>query len=154
VLQFFIIPLLTKRVEVRWLWLFPPFIILCFSFIQQYGAPDSMTTISLLFASMKIMDYSFRGVTSEMLYVSLDYESRFIGKEVVNLFAARLGKSGMAVCLSVLSSLWVNSEVELEKFVSSESSVLATLWICATFRLTTLLPPLERARDKIQNGHI
>lgn len=66
-LQFFIIPLVTKRVEVRWLWLFAPFMMLCFAFIHQYDAANSMTSISLLFASMKIMDYSVRSVTSEMV---------------------------------------------------------------------------------------
>lgn len=147
VFQFFVIPVVTKRVDVRWLWLFGPFTMLCFTFVQQYGATDSMTIISLLFAAMKIVDYSVRSVTSEMLYVSLDYESRFIGKEVVNLFASRMGKSGMAICLSVLSTLWVKGEGDLEQFLSAELSVVATVWICTTWRLTRLLPPPESTRD-------
>ena len=32
---------------------------------------------------MKAMEYSIRGVTTEMVYVTLDYESRFLGKEII-----------------------------------------------------------------------
>jgi len=141
VLQFFIIPVVTKKIEVRWLWLFMPITMLCFSCIQQYEAIDSITIVSFSFALMKIMEYTVRGVTSEMLYVSLDYESRFIGKEVINLFAARLGKSSMAICLSLLSSFWIKGDGELEQFLSFGLSVVAVSWIFTTLRLTRLLPP-------------
>jgi len=116
---------------------------LCFACVQHYEALDSISIVSLSFTTMKVMEYSVRGVTSEMLYVTLDYESRFIGKEVINLFAARLGKSSMAICLSLLSSLWVKSEGELEKLLSLWLSVVAISWIIATLRLTRLLPSEE-----------
>lgn len=140
VLQFFIIPIVTKIVDVRWLWLFMPVTMLCLSCMQLFEAIDSINVVSFSFAMMKIMEYSLRGVTSEILYVSLDYDSRFIGKEVINLFASRLGKSSMAVCLSVLSSFWVKGDSELEQFLSFGLSVVAVSWIFTTLRLTRLLP--------------
>lgn len=48
------------------------------------------------------MDYSLRNVLAELVYVPLDFDSRYMGKEIVAVFANRFGKSGMAVILSIL----------------------------------------------------
>lgn len=51
------------------------------------------------------MDYSLRNVLAELVYVPLDFESRYMGKEIIAVFANRFGKSGMAVILSALQFL-------------------------------------------------
>ena len=48
------------------------------------------------------MDYSLRNVLAELVYVPLDFDSRYLGKEIIAVFANRFGKSGMAVILSAL----------------------------------------------------
>ena len=48
------------------------------------------------------MDYSLRNVLAELVYVPLDFDSRYMGKEIIAVFANRFGKSGMAVILSFL----------------------------------------------------
>merc|ERR1712071_395557 len=40
-----------------------------------------------------------------MVYVSLDYESRFIGKEIIGMFGNRIGRSGISLALSVATKL-------------------------------------------------
>lgn len=51
------------------------------------------------------MDYSLRNVLAELVYVPLDFDSRYMGKEIIAVFANRFGKSGMAVILSGLQFL-------------------------------------------------
>lgn len=51
------------------------------------------------------MDYSLRNILAELVYVPLDFESRYMGKEIIAVFANRFGKSGMAVILSGLQFL-------------------------------------------------
>ena len=49
------------------------------------------------------MDYSLRNILAELVYVPLDFESRYVGKEIIAVFANRFGKSGMALILSGLN---------------------------------------------------
>ena len=53
-------------------------------------------------APKSAMDYSLRNVLAELVYVPLDFDSRYMGKEIIAVFANRFGKSGMAVILSFL----------------------------------------------------
>jgi hypothetical protein len=68
------------------------------------------------------------------LYVSLDYESRFVGKEIIGLFVNRLGKSGMAVILSLVTSLFGSSPI-LDKAFVQALSVSSFLWLFASYPL-------------------
>jgi ATP/ADP translocase len=73
------------------------------------------------------------------LYVTLDYESRFIGKEIINLFANRLGKSGTAICLFLITTQLEQDESKLEKFLTLGSNLVGVLWLCSSLSLTKLL---------------
>eukprot|EP00540_Astrosyne_radiata_P023393 CAMPEP_0116838978 /NCGR_PEP_ID=MMETSP0418-20121206/9512_1 /TAXON_ID=1158023 /ORGANISM="Astrosyne radiata, Strain 13vi08-1A" /LENGTH=93 /DNA_ID=CAMNT_0004469039 /DNA_START=423 /DNA_END=704 /DNA_ORIENTATION=+ len=86
--------------------------------------------------SMKIMEYSLRGVANEMVYASLDYESRFIGKEIIGLFANRFGKSLMAVMLSVYTG---QSFVGVETQLVWGSTLFSIFWLVASYRLSFLI---------------
>ena len=56
--------------------------LVCTSLVWFRNA-NSLHLISASFLLMKAMEYSIRGVTTEMVYVTLDYESRFLGKEII-----------------------------------------------------------------------
>ena len=86
---------------------------------------------------MKSMEYSVRGVTTEMVYVSLDYESRFLGKEIIGVFVNRVGKSAMAIALSAVTA-YFGSQFDLY-YLSVALVVVATAWLIVCFRLTNLL---------------
>ena len=45
----------------------------------------------------KVMDYSTRSVVYPMAFQPLDFESRYVGKEVIGVFGSRFGKSGMSL---------------------------------------------------------
>lgn len=93
---------------------------------------------------MKTIEYSLRGQASEMVWVMLDYESRFIGKELINLFGNRLGKSTTAICLFLLAmQLEKDSSHDVREFAVNSSMILAFLWLLCTIRVTQLIPSKE-----------
>ncbi|KAL3910254.1 MAG: hypothetical protein SGILL_007764 [Bacillariaceae sp.] len=141
VLQFCVLPLLMRRFELngakskRKLWLLMPVTMMVCSTLMTYQAEDlSLLLVTASFALYKILEYSVRGVAVEMVYVNLDYESRFFGKEVIGLFVERLGKSGTAVVLSLVSWAFGNS-VLLDKAFVQALSLASLLWLFASFPL-------------------
>lgn len=94
------------------------------------------------FVVMKTLEYSLRSVLSELVYVTLDHESRFVGKQIVALFANRLGKSAVAVALTMLSmflpeswSTWIIRRCWI---------LLCALWVVASYRLSTSKASAEK----------
>lgn len=85
------------------------------------------------------MEYSIRGQVSEMVFASLDYESRYLGKEVINLLANRLGKSGMAISLFLLTTYIEKENTNLLDFLYLAPVSVAALWLLTTLRLTKFL---------------
>jgi ATP/ADP translocase len=63
--------------------------------------------------------------------VSLDYESRFLGKEIIGLTVNRFGKSIMALACFGLS-------LDLD-YLRSALALVAFLWLIATYRLIRLV---------------
>ena len=140
-LQFFILPFIVKRVGARWLWLSMPIIMLVLTSLQFYEQNVSLTLVGLTFLTIKTIEYSLRGQASEMVWVMLDYESRFIGKELINLFANRLGKSATAISLFLWTvHLEKEGSPQLRRFAVNASVFLAFLWLICTIRVTRLIP--------------
>jgi ATP/ADP translocase len=71
-----------------------------------------------------------------MVFASLDYESRFIGKQKINLFANRLGKSAMAITLFLLATYLGKEDSELSRILVLGSNLIACIWLIATIQLT------------------
>ena len=110
--------------------------------LQFYDQSNpSLSLVGLTFLTMKTIEYSLRGQASEMVWVMLDYESRFIGKELINLFANRLGKSATAIFLFLLTiQIEKDGMGLLRKFAVNGSIVLAFLWLVCTIRVVRLIP--------------
>lgn len=88
--------------------------------------------VSAVFFIVKMMDYSFRGVATEMVYVPLDFESRYLGKEIIGVFANRLGKSVISFILSILPTIFIsttNGKNLDMKHLSMLSILSCILWI-------------------------
>jgi len=135
VAQFVVIPATVRHIDPRRLWVFMPAMILLCSMWMLRGQ-QSLRITATTFMSMKIMEYSLRGVANEMVYASLDYESRFIGKEIIGLFANRFGKSLMAVMLSVYTG---QSFVGVETQLVWGSTLFSIFWLVASYRLSFLI---------------
>jgi ATP/ADP translocase len=131
IMQFAILPWLVQYVDPRRLWPVMPAAMLVCCGVMSYR--PSLASIAGAFFTMKTLEYSLRGVANEMVFASLDYESRFVGKEIVGMFANRFGKSGMAVVMAIVADRVTPMQV------SFASSVFTVLWFIVSLQVVTLI---------------
>lgn len=144
VLQFGVLPLLIKRWRTqskndnqRKVWLLMPLSMMACATLMTYQTEGlSLLLVTVSFALYKTLEYSVRGVAVEMVYVNLDYESRFFGKEVIGLFVDRLGKSSTAVVLSMVPYLFGGESACLDKVFVQALSCGSFLWLAASYPLS------------------
>ena len=96
-LQFLVLPLCMKYAEPAWIWRLMPVIPLLFCGLQVSKAESSLFLVAGAVFLCKTIDYSIRSVVYPMVYQPWDFESRFVGKEVIGVFGSRFGKSGMSL---------------------------------------------------------
>jgi ATP/ADP translocase len=139
VLQFFVIPILLKYCEAHRIWIFMPSLMLCCTTYQFANAThSSLFAASASFFAIKTMEYSLRGAANEMLYVSLDYESRYLGKKVISLIAGKAGKSSMAVGLSVVMMVY-GERADIMWYLLATAVIFSFLWLFSSIRLHSLI---------------
>lgn len=107
-LQFVILPLssslLSNHAPVVW-WLLPA-CMLPLTALQLSSMEPSLALVGASFLTMKVLEYSVRGVLNELVYAPLDFDSRYLGKEVIGMLGYRMGKSGTSLLLSAIGSMW------------------------------------------------
>lgn len=138
-LQFVVMPIAMKWVDPRYIWLVMPSAMILLVLCQCLVSNPSLLLVGLSFFWMKTQEYSFRPVVSELIYVTMDFESRYLGKEVINLMADRMGKSGMAMALFVASTFY--DEQDLLSTLSNVAFVAACAWLLSSLRLVRLISP-------------
>ena len=99
-----------------------------------------------------MQEYSLRGVVAELVYVSLDFESRYLGKEVINLLADRLGKSGMAAALVVAPAVLGREGGDLQHILAKTAFGVAGVWFLASLRLVRVISSSSEPRGKVLTG--
>jgi ATP/ADP translocase len=156
VLQFGVLPATSSYFEPGTLWRGMPLLMLAmtlplafpklgFGFIGGGGTTDpSLAMVATAFLVMKTLEFSVRRMLDEMVYVPLDYESRFLGKEVIGVLGYRFGKSAASLTLSAITSSF--GAVGLRE-LSYLTTGAATLWLGAAWRLSNLVPTREQAEE-------
>mmetsp|Transcript_15480 Transcript_15480/g.37129 ORF Transcript_15480/g.37129 Transcript_15480/m.37129 type:complete len:588 (+) Transcript_15480:325-2088(+) len=139
VFQFFVIPILLKHVDAHRIWLFMPTLMLCCTVctFATFGS-SGLFGASASFFTIKTMEYSLRGAANEMLYVSLDYESRYLGKKAISLIAGKFGKSAMAVALSLVMVVYGDTH-DTMWYLLATATVFTFLWLFSSIRLHSLI---------------
>lgn len=132
-MQFFFLPLARKYLEPRWAYRIMPTMLLPWLVYLAFQS-NSLWIQAVAFFSLKTLDYSVRQVVNEMVYQPLDFESRYVGKEVIGVFANRFGKSGMSMFLSFLTAQFHSSigVAQLSQF----SALVASCWTSCSFWLS------------------
>lgn len=143
ILQFGVLPLLMQFIEPKDLWRVTPLISLGFTTFQAFQKNPSLYAISASLLVMKVSEYSARRMLDEMVYVPLDFESRFLGKEIIGVFGYRFGKSLISLSLSGLTSLF--GQFNLQS-LSILSDVTAVLWAKTAWDLSSLVPTRKEAQ--------
>mmetsp|Transcript_27760 Transcript_27760/g.40983 ORF Transcript_27760/g.40983 Transcript_27760/m.40983 type:complete len:224 (+) Transcript_27760:836-1507(+) len=150
VFQFFVIPMIVTRWNMLGLWAIMPaimgFLTFCMAWTTQQQQEDTrFQTLSIVagaFSTMKILEYSFHGVCNELLFASLDYESRHVGKQEIALLANRFSKSLTAVTLSLLTKYMTSRRLDC---ILSWTACLFTIpWFFSSLQLSKLVPPKDK----------
>lgn len=145
-LQFVAVPLFLKHTEPALIWRLMPLIPLAVCLAQVVHGQLSLTLLAAAFFSTKVMDYAVRSVLSISAYQPLDFESRFMGKEINGIFGSRFGKSGMSLILSGLTMVGLTGQQQL-----GQLSLLASLtWMSSTWWLSRLLPSKKDAQAQVE----
>lgn len=145
VLQFAVLPPVMSWVEPSALWRLMPIIMVLFTGFQCLENDPSLYLVSGSFMAMKTMEFSVRRMLDEMVYVPLDFESRYVGKEIIGVFGYRFGKSGMSLALSGLSSIFGNFGLQQLSCLTTGASLL---WLNFAWRLSNLLPTRLEAEEE------
>jgi ATP/ADP translocase len=143
-LQFGVLPLLMQVIEPKHLWRFTPVISVAFTSFQAFQNQPSLYVVSGSLLVMKVLEYSARRMLDEMVYVPLDFESRYVGKEIIGVFGYRLGKSLVSLVLSALTSAFGNFDLHQ---LSIFSDVMALAWAKTAWDLSALVPTRKEAQD-------
>lgn len=80
----------------------------------------------------------------------MDYESRYLGKEVIGVFGYRFGKSGMSLALSALTTGVGNLTVHQ---LSQLTAIVAISWLICTWRLSNVVPTKAEAEEAYAKLH-
>jgi MFS family permease len=150
VLQFLVLPPLMTVIEPKALWRVLPLVSLLFTCFQAVKKNPSLYIVSASLLVMKVSEYSARRMLDEMVYVPLDFESRFVGKEVLGVFGYRFGKSLMSLGLSGLTQL--AGEFGPQQ-LSILSTMVALLWMKTAWTLSNLVPTHKEAQDVYNQEH-
>ena len=84
----------------------------------------------------KALEFSIRRMLDEMVYVPLDFDSRFLGKEIISVFGYRFGKSGMSLGLSGLTSLFGDFDIQQLTYLTGGA---ALIWLSAAWNVSNLV---------------
>mmetsp|Transcript_14111 Transcript_14111/g.40241 ORF Transcript_14111/g.40241 Transcript_14111/m.40241 type:complete len:588 (-) Transcript_14111:50-1813(-) len=149
IMQFFVLPLARRILEPKWVYKLLPCLLVpilaYLNFVPQPADKALLVTAGAFFC-LKTLDYSFRNVVNEMVYQPLDFESRYLGKEVIGVFASRFGKSGMSLLISFATAQFAVGIKELSQF----SLVLAGTWTASSFWLSQTVVSNKEAERAVQ----
>lgn len=152
ILQFGILPLTSKFTEPSMLWKGMPMLMVVMTLVLAFpqltgganGVDPTLNMVASAFLVMKTMEFSVRRMLDEMVYVPLDYESRFLGKEVIGVLGYRFGKSAASLALSALtSSFGAMGLRDLSYFTTGA----AGMWLGTAWRLSNLVPTRAQAEE-------
>ena len=137
VMQFFVLPLARKYLEPKWAYQLMPLLLVPFLVYATFQSIQEITSglwiTAAAFFALKTLDYSLRNVVQELVYQPLGFDSRYLGKEVIGVFANRFGKSGMSIILSILTAQFPGLGVPQ---LSQVSLGAAGLWTFCSFWLS------------------
>ena len=89
VFQFGVIPHVMHLLRPSWVWLSMPSVMVAMCMYQLATQDPGLMLVAGAFMTMKTLEYSIRGVANELIYVPLDFESRYVGKEVIGMLGYR-----------------------------------------------------------------
>jgi ATP/ADP translocase len=150
-MQFFVLPLLRKYLEPQWVYRFLPMVLmplLTYAAFLPASANNGLWIASLAFFALKSADYSIRGIATELVYQPLDFDARYLGKEVIGVFANRFGKSGTSMILSGLTGLGLMAKST--RPMSQLAVGVGGLWSASSIYLSRYVVTNRQAEEQVR----
>jgi len=141
VVQLIIAPFVVARTEPSLLWKIVPVIPLGMLLYGRQTA-NPLTMFMVTWATVKVLDYALRSVLTVLVYQPLDYESRYMGKEIIGVLGSRLGKSAVSLALS---SMVTNASI-----IFAASWVGGFGWLGSALWLSQIIPSKKRAQEIVE----
>jgi hypothetical protein len=115
------------------------FIIVIIGFIYP-----SLFTTMIAFGTLKVLEYSIMTSATEMIYMPMDHDHRYLGKELVRFFGHKMGRTVAVFVLSAANahfnpSIWMQS---------SWAGSITALWIVIMSYLSTHLAHRNQVIEK------
>ena len=142
VLQFGVLPPLMTVIEPKALWRVIPIISLLFTTYQSFQSDPTLYIVAASLLVMKVSEYSARRMLDEMIFVPLDFESRFIGKEIISVFGYRFGKSLMSLVISGITTLPFEFGLQQQSILSA---IVCASWMGTAWKLSNMVPTRAEA---------
>lgn len=98
VLQCFILPSLLSQSTLPNVLSTIPFIV--FVAVMLGVVYPGLISVMLGFGTIKVLEYSIMTAASEMIYMPMGHDVRYVGKELIKFFGHKLGKSAASLVLS------------------------------------------------------
>lgn len=143
--QFVLLPNILQKVPLAWILRLMPILPIICIFVSCFQREPSLAIVAFTLLATKTMEYSTRNVVNEMIYIGLDFNSRYLGKEIVGAFGTKLGKSIISLVLSLLP-YYFGDIPEFNLIVMA--AVAALNWLISAFTLSSLTPPQETEKKK------
>ncbi len=132
--QFVLTPLLLSYASLRFAHLLMPAVqVLAIGYAILN---PSIFSVGMAYFAFKAFDYSLFRAAKELLYIPLDFDSRYRAKEIIDVFGYRTGKGASAVGIVVMQRLGV----AMGQYYLFIGFAMAFVWMLLVF-------PLTRNRD-------
>lgn len=104
--------------------------------------------VSVLLVDVSLVSSCVLSIVSllRQVYSSLDYESRYVGKEIIGL-GCRFGKSGMAITLFLLAT-WYDDASLLAHHSMIALAGVSLIWLGVSLQLNNLIKTSEKTAKR------
>ena len=145
-LQCFVLPRILSPTSLPYVLIMVPMTLLLISLFSCFN-PTLLATM-FAFGTLKVMEYSIMTASTELIYMPMGQEVRYLGKEMIRFFGHRLGKSAASLVLSYMVGHFKPTlGVQL-----IWSTILTVCWAVAMSFLATHLVDRERQTAESSSG--
>lgn len=143
IFQCFFLPIILSQSSLPYVLILIPVLISFMSFFA-FMSPSLLSTM-FVFGSLKVLEYSIMTAATEMIYMPMDQDVRYLGKELIRFFGHKLGKSAASLILSgIVGHLQPSLGTQ-----SLWSAIFSSVWSVIMYVLSVKLMSQESSKPAL-----